>query len=90
MTYGSVTISTRSARRDDDLLVLETAWPGTTLDGQVGIVSGTFSVSRSVNGQFVMNLAVGQSGGKPEDCEYIEFVLSREHANQLAAVLTVG
>jgi hypothetical protein len=68
---------------DDDLSVLETAWPGTTIDGHVGIVSGTLSMSRSVNGQLLMNLAIGLFSGEPEDFHQVEFVMSREHAKQL-------
>ena len=32
---------------DDDLLVIETSWPGTTIDGDPCIVSGMLSVSRA-------------------------------------------
>ncbi|MGH4001466.1 MAG: hypothetical protein ACRDTJ_28850, partial [Pseudonocardiaceae bacterium] len=31
---------------DDDVLVIETSWPATTIDGDPGIVSGMLSVSR--------------------------------------------
>jgi len=38
---------------DDDVLVIETSWPATTIDGDPGIVPGMLSVSRTVGGEFV-------------------------------------
>jgi hypothetical protein len=48
---------------DDDRLIIETSWPGTTIDGEPGIVSGQLGVNRAVGGEFHLNLAVGPSGG---------------------------
>lgn len=72
---------------DDDLLIIETSWPGTTIDGEPGIVSGTLEVSRAAGGEFLLNLAVGPSGGAPEDFEYVEFPLSADQAQALRAAL---
>jgi hypothetical protein len=47
---------------NDDLLVIETSWPGTTIDGDPGIVSGMLSVSRAAGGEFLFNLPVGPAG----------------------------
>jgi hypothetical protein len=52
---------------DDDLLVIETSWPGTTIDGDPRIVSGLLSVSRAAGGEFLLNLSVGPPDGAPED-----------------------
>ena len=51
---------------DDDVLVIETSWPATTIDGDPGIVSGMLSVSRTVGGEFLLNLSVGPPGGQGE------------------------
>ncbi len=40
---------------DDDVLVIETSWPATTIDGDPDIVSGMLSVSRTVGGEFLLN-----------------------------------
>jgi hypothetical protein len=72
---------------DDDLLIIETSWPGTTIDGEPGIVSGRLGVSRAAGGEFHLNLAVGPSGGAPESFDYVEFLLSAEHAQALRDVL---
>jgi hypothetical protein len=65
---------------DDDVLVIETSWPATTIDGDPGIVSGMLSVSRTVGGEFLLNLSVGPPGGAPENFTYLEFPLSSGHA----------
>ena len=72
---------------DDDLLVIETSWPGTTIDGDPGIVSGMLSVSRAAGGEFLLNLSVGPSGGAPEAFTYLEFPLSLEDARALRDAL---
>ena len=48
--------------------------------GMVGIVSGMLSVSRTVGGEFLLNLSVGPPGGVPENCTYLEFPLASGHA----------
>jgi hypothetical protein len=72
---------------DDDLLVIETSWPGTTIDGGPGIVSGMLSVGRAAGGGFLLNLSVGPSGGAPEGFTYIEFPLSPDDARALRSTL---
>jgi hypothetical protein len=72
---------------DDDLLVIETSWPATTIDGDPGIVSGTLSVNRAADGEFLLNLSVGPPGCAPEDFTYLEFPLSSDHAQALRDAL---
>ncbi len=43
---------------DDDLLVIETSWPCTTIDGDPRIVADLLSVSRATGGGFLLNLSV--------------------------------
>jgi hypothetical protein len=71
----------------DDFLIIETSWPGTTIDGEPGIVSGTLGVSRAAGGEFHLNLAVEPSGGAPETFDYVEFPLSADHAQALRDAL---
>lgn len=72
---------------DDDVLVISTAWPATTIDGDPGIVSGTLSVSRAVGGEFLLNVSVGPADAAADDVTYVEFPLSAEHAQALRAAL---
>lgn len=72
---------------DDDLLKIETSWPGTTIGGEPGVVCGMLTVSRAAGGEFLLNLAVGPSGGGPETCDYVECPLSAEHAQSLREAL---
>jgi len=72
----------------DALLELRSSWPGTTIDGEPGIVSGTLEVSAAPDGGVYMNLAVGAAGAAPEECDYVEFVLSPEQADALANALS--
>jgi hypothetical protein len=65
---------------DDDVLVIGTCWPATTIDGDPGIVSGMLSVGRTVGGEFLLNLSVGPLGGAPENFSCLEFPLSSGHA----------
>lgn len=46
---------------DDDLLVIKTSWPGMTIDGDLGVISGLLSVSRAAGGEFLLDLSVGPS-----------------------------
>jgi hypothetical protein len=62
---------------DDDLLVIETSWPGTTIDGDPGIVSGMLSVSRAAGGEFLLNLS----------STYLEFPLSPDDARAVRDAL---
>jgi hypothetical protein len=75
---------------DEDLIVLHRSWPGTTIDGEPGIVSGILMVSRAAGGEFLLNLSVGPAEGGPEDSDYVEFPLSREDARAVAAALSDG
>jgi hypothetical protein len=72
---------------DDELLLIEASWPGTTIVGEPGIVSGSLSVSSAAGGEFLLNLSVGPAGGRPEEFEYVEFPLSQEQARALASAL---
>ena len=72
---------------NDDLLVIETSWPGTAIGGDLGIVSGVLSVSRCAGGEFLLNLSAGPSGGAPEAVTYLEFPLSPEDARALRDAL---
>jgi len=71
----------------DEVLVIETSWPGTTIDGDPGIVHGSLSISRVAEGGFLLNLTIGPSGGAPEDFDYVEFPLSADHADALSDAL---
>lgn len=75
-------------RVSDELLVIQTSWPGTTIDGEPGIVSGILTVSSVPEGEFLLNLSIGPSGGGAADCYYVEFPLSRDHARALRDVLS--
>jgi hypothetical protein len=44
----------RLSLMDDELLVIQTAWPATTIDGDPGIVSGRLSVSRFAGSEFML------------------------------------
>ena len=72
---------------DDDLLVIENSWPGTTIDGDPHIVSGMLSVSRAEGGEFLLNLSVGPPDGAAEDFTYLEFPLSTDDARALRDAL---
>jgi hypothetical protein len=71
----------------DDLLSIHESWPGTTIDGTPGLVSGSLTVSRAAGGEFLLNLAVGPDGAAPEECDYVEFPLSADHAKALRDAL---
>jgi hypothetical protein len=71
-------------------LVLRSSWPGTTIGGKPGIVSGILELSRADDGSAFLNLAVGPAGASAEDCDYVEFVLSAEQAAALASALLAG
>ncbi len=72
---------------DDDLLVIETSWPGATMDGDPRIVSGMLSVSRAAGGEFLLNLPVGPPDGAPEDFTHLEFPLAPDDARALRDAL---
>jgi hypothetical protein len=72
----------------EELLVIETSWPGTMIGGEPGIVSGILTVSSGPGGEFLLNLSVGPIDRRPADCEYFEFPLSSEHARALRDVLS--
>jgi hypothetical protein len=72
---------------DDDLLVIETSWPGTTIDGDPRIVSGMLSASRAASGEFLLNLPAGPPDGAPEDFTYLEFPSASDDARALRGAL---
>jgi len=49
----------------EELLVIETSWPGTMIGGEPGIVSGILTVSSGPGGEFLLNLSVGPIDGGP-------------------------
>ncbi len=69
------------------LLEIHSSWPGTTIDGELGIVSGVLQASGEPDGSVCINLIVGATGAAPEECDYVEFVLSPEQADALAHAL---
>jgi hypothetical protein len=71
----------------DSLLELHSSWPGTTIDGEPGIVSGILGLSRGPGGEAFLHLVVGSAGAPPEECDHVEFVLSAEQADALAQAL---
>ncbi len=71
----------------EDILEIEELWPGTTIDGEPGIVTGNMAVIAVPEGGFLLSMAVGPSGEGPEDQTYVEFVLSPESARALSEVL---
>jgi hypothetical protein len=75
---------------DDEVLTIHESWPGTTIDGEPGLVSGLLTVSHAPGGEFLLNLAVGPHGGDPEECDYVEFPLSADHAKALRDALARG
>jgi hypothetical protein len=72
---------------DGEVLTIHDSWPGTTIDGEPGIVSGVLTVSRAAGGELLLNLSVGPSGAAPKECDYVEFPLSAEHAKALRDAL---
>ena len=52
----------------EELLVVHSDWPGSTIAGEPGIVSGILTLSATVDGGAGLNLAVGGSGAAPEEC----------------------
>lgn len=75
---------------DDEVLTIHESWPGATIDGDPGIVTGMLTVSRAAGGEFMLNLAVGPHGGTPEEYDYVEFPLSVDHAAALRNALASG
>jgi hypothetical protein len=72
---------------DDEVLTIHESWPGTTIDGEPGLVSGVLTVSRAAGGEFLLNVAVGPHSGTPEECDFVEFPLSAGHAAALRDAL---
>lgn len=72
----------------DAQLEFQSTWPGTTINGEPGIVSGRMEVSCPPDGGVYLSLAVGAAGAMPEECDYVEFVLSPDQADALASALT--
>jgi hypothetical protein len=71
----------------DEVLNIDTDWPGTTIDGEPGLVSGSLTVSRAAGGEFLLNLVVGPYGARVEECDHVEFPLSADHAKALRDAL---
>lgn len=74
----------------DEVLTIRESWPGTTIDGEPGLVSGVLTVTCTAGGEFMLNLAVGPHGGTPEEYDYVEFPLSADHAAALRDALASG
>lgn len=72
----------------DVLIELRCTWPGTTIDGEPGIVDGFLEVSADPDGSATLNISVGNAGAPAEDCHYVEFVLPPAEADALARALT--
>jgi hypothetical protein len=72
----------------EDILELSESWPGTTIDGEPGIVRGHLSVTTGPgDGSLLLNLSVGADGGGPELAQYVEFLLSPENVVRLRNAL---
>jgi hypothetical protein len=72
----------------DAVLEIHSSWPGTTIDGEPGIVSGILALSLGPGGSAYLSVTVGAAGAPPEDCDYVEFVLSADQADALARALS--
>jgi hypothetical protein len=71
----------------DEVLVIRSDWPATTIGGEPGIVSGSLSLCADVDGSASLYLVIGAAGAPNEECEHVEFILSPEHADALAHAL---
>lgn len=58
------------------LLEVANDWPGSSIDGEPGIVSGHLEVTGEPDGSVLFSLGVGPVGGPPEEADYVEFVFS--------------
>lgn len=72
----------------EERLTLHSSLPSTTINGEPGIVSGILTVNGSPDGNRSLNLSVGEAGAAPENCEFVEFILSPEQAHALAQALS--
>lgn len=72
----------------DEIFTADSRWPGTTIDGEPGVVGGVLEVTADVDGGVTLSLAVGHPGAPPEEHAYVEFVLSAEQADGLAVALS--
>ena len=70
-----------------DTFEIRSSWPGTTIRGDPGIVSGVLGLSFESDGSAVLNLAVGLAGAPSEECDYVEFALSPDQVGALARTL---
>jgi hypothetical protein len=77
----------RLSGMDDEVLTIQQSWPGTTIHGEPGLVSGVLTLSRAAGGEFLLNLAVGPLEATAEECDYVEFPLSAGHAKALRDAL---
>ncbi len=69
------------------LLEVANSWPGSSIDGDPGIVSGNLAVVGDSDGSVLFSLGVGAAGGSPEESDYVEFVLSPAQADALMEAL---
>jgi hypothetical protein len=69
------------------LLEVANAWPGSTIDGEPGIVSGNLEVIGDPDGSVLFSLAVGSDGAPADEASYVEFVFSPAQADALVQVL---
>jgi hypothetical protein len=72
----------------EELLTLHSSWPGTTIAGEPGIVSGTLTMRGDPDGSRSLHLVVGEADAPPEECDFVEFVLSAEQTHALAQALS--
>jgi hypothetical protein len=70
------------------MLTIRNVWPATTSAGEPGIVSGLLAVTGEPDGSRLLHLAVGEGAAPPDECDFVEFVLSAEQAHALAQVLS--
>lgn len=71
----------------DEILTIRESWPGTTVSGEPGIVSGILSLSRDQARGMLLNLTVGPAGAGPEECDHVEFPLSAASADAIRDAL---
>ncbi|WP_157410726.1 hypothetical protein [Actinoplanes rectilineatus] len=69
------------------LLEIANDWPGSSIDGEPGIVSGNLEVTGDPDGSVLFSLGVGSAGCAPDEADYVEFVFSPAQADALMEAL---
>lgn len=69
------------------LLEVANAWPGSTIEGEPGIVSGNLEVIGAPDGSVLFSFAVGSAGAPANEASYVEYVLSPAQADALVQAL---